>query len=161
MLVCSVLFIVPTLTAQQEAQEPADEPRPIRFDAFNVGEEFWFEVEAVPGRNPEITFEPGEQVEITLYNRASQSHNIRFGEPVDRALPILEPSRQDSMRFTVPEDAEGETQYWCEPHRSLGMYGTLKFGEPENGLNIKLPGPAPLGPLLVLLVFLWSRRPAQ
>lgn len=161
--ILSLLAVVALLAIAAAGQDggngSADGPEPLIFESYSVGEEYWFFINNKSIRNPTLTLEPGQQVEVTLHNKATIEHNLRFGVPIDDGFPLLEPSRNQTMRFTVPEDAKGEAEYWCEPHRELGMFGTIRYGEETGVHGIKLPLVQPLVPILgVFLLVAWLRQ---
>lgn len=127
--------------------------------ATAAAEAYYFEVEGQPGRSPALRLEPGEEVTVSFLNGGRQYHNLRFGPPIDAATPLLAPGEQHTLRFTVPSDDELVSQYWCQPHKSVGMFGFLLLGNvsaPEE----ETPVVAPLVVALALLALAVARRRA-
>lgn len=153
-LILVAIFMV-LMTGSAQGQE--DETREIHVTAMSVGELYWFKVEGVDGRNPAIHLEPGDRVELTLDNNANTAHNIRFGPPLDQEMPLLEPGEQDTLTFLVPLSVEGESSYWCQPHRSLGMSGRVVF-DPETEQAGGLGEATAVGLLMIMFVGLHKYR---
>lgn len=98
------------------------------------GSEYWFTVGEEEGeRNPPISLRPGAQVTVHFIvpETATVAHNVHFGGPIDEATEIIQPGEERWLNFTVPADASGEYEYWCDPHRALGMVGPLIISEEE------------------------------
>jgi plastocyanin len=105
--------------------------------------EMWFEVEGLEGRNPPLVLEPGVTYTVTFINEGPDLvHNLHFGEPIGAATEILPVGMQEVITFTVPEDASGVDEYWCDPHLTMGMVGPLGFGE-EPEPDVTPPEPEP------------------
>lgn len=109
--------------------------------AHDNGYEFWFEVEGVAGRNPEVRVEPGARVTVRFTNDGTSPHHFRIGPPVDDELECcVGPGGGASFTFEAPFDA-GHVAYWCEPHRSLGMEGRLAVAAAPEEPSRSLPWP--------------------
>ena len=91
---------------------------------------FWFEVDGLEGRNPEMVLQPGEVVHVVLVNRGSVAHNILFGGPIQEQTPLAEPNATAELDFTVAANATGGATYLCVPHQVVGMRGALGIGGP-------------------------------
>jgi len=126
-LVASVLATGPAWAAPQPA-DPLAPAQAITLVAYNVGDRYWFERQGDTTENPTLHLAPGTRVEVTVVNRAHLAHDLRFGSPIDRVSPLLEPGQQETFSFNVPPDAHGTSRYWCEPHNLLGMSGKVVFG---------------------------------
>lgn len=131
----AILVCLLILLAQGAVLAQQDENRQVvrlHMEAFNTGDQYWFKLQDASEKNPTLTIPPGARVEVTLKNVAHVGHNIRFDDPINRALPILDPGRQDTLTFDVPANASGRSGYWCEPHRSFGMQGEIAWGAEES-----------------------------
>lgn len=97
-------------------------------------ERAWFAVDA--GRNPLLVLTPGKSVVLVLRNEGSVEHNLHLGAPLGGVTRLAGPGAEARLEVQVPEDAEGRTAYWCDPHRQVGMEGELRFA----------PAPDPVAP---------------
>jgi plastocyanin len=79
-----------------------------------------------------ITIEAGDTVRW-VNAPGGNPHNLRSDEDIWGGPPL---TSEWEFAFTFPED--GEYGYYCFPHRSLGMRGTITVGEGnvEEGLDI-------------------------
>lgn len=97
---------------------------------------YFFTVQGLDGQNPPIRLRPGTNVTVEFRNDGpDQPHNIHFGAPIDRQTAVLDPGESETLQFTVPDDATGEAEYWCDPHRQQGMVGELRYEPPGGGLD--------------------------
>ena len=71
-----------------------------------------------------LTFSAGDKVRLTFKN-TSGNHDFVIDE-LDVATEILGTGEEETIEFTVPEEA-GTFQYYCSVgnHRALGMEGEL------------------------------------
>lgn len=126
---------------------------PVQVTAHNEGGEFWFECVGVvcnEGRNPPIILDPGRTYRFHVTNEGDARHDFHLGE-LDARTNLLDPGAETNLTVTVPDDASGESIYWCSPHRSRGMEGLLVFeGEGIGGGPIDNDSPGPGAPLLAL-----------
>jgi len=114
--------------AAPQPKDPLAPAQSVTLVAYNVGERYWFERQGDTSENPTLHLTPGTHVEVTVINRAHLAHDLRFGSPIERVSPLLEPGQQETFSFDVPADASGTSRYWCEPHNLLGMSGKIVFG---------------------------------
>jgi len=116
----------------------------------NSGQKYWFEVEGHEGLNPTLAFAAGDQVTVHFVNTGQNPHNLRFGAPISQGTPYLAPGEDATLRFTVPGGLKPQrSSYWCDPHRQLGMTGTvLLAGAAEGDGSPSVPRPLASPPLL-------------
>jgi plastocyanin len=136
--------LAPTVTAQEDAE--SEVTLNVITDDDLEAQEYWFEIEGLDGRNPDLELTPGVTYTVNMENVGDEPHNLRFPEPIDVATEIIGPGESDSITFTVPEDAEGEDEYWCDVHLVLGHVGTLRFTAAEDPSPPEDPEPAPPEP---------------
>lgn len=116
---------------------------------FDAGEGYWFEERAATGRNPEIVLRPGATVWADFRNRGGELHNLHFGGPVAESTELAPAGHSLALRFVVP-DEEGVYEYWCDPHRELGMRGQYRI-QAEGDVAAGIPAVS-LAALLLLAV---------
>lgn len=109
----------------------------IELEAHDGGGEFWFTLAGGTAKNPQLKVEPGAEVTVTLKNAGAIVHNFVLDAPVKQGIPCCVPGGGSST-FTFTAPAEDATiEYWCDPHRSVGMKGMLVVGaggaEPAGG----------------------------
>lgn len=110
-----------------------------------------FSLEGTGEKNPTLVVTPGAEITITLKNE-NGFHNIQVeGFP---ASDYVEAAGDEvTYTFTAPES--GTLEYFCVPHKSMDMKGTIRVaGTPETTdtetENNNTPGVALLGTLLAL-----------
>lgn len=93
------------------------------------GTNYWFTVGTLPesAQDPPILLKPGftYTVHFTNAEASSADHNVHFGGPVDENTTLIAPGETETITFTVPSNATESFSYWCDPHRQLGMQGTV------------------------------------
>lgn len=112
--------------SEGSAAPPA--PLSIVLTGHGEGGAFFFQMEGASGRNPTITVQPGQEVTVTLRTVSGAIHNFctdATGEK--KCLPLTGEGEENTLTFTAPSEP-GSFQYWCDPHKSSGMKGTLKVG---------------------------------
>lgn len=103
----------------EDDEEPSGPTSSYTVDSFSFG----YSIERL-----EAT--PGETVTINLTNSGG-SHDFVIDE-LGVATAIIGTGETDSVTFTIPEDAAGETyEFYCSVgnHRELGMVGELIVSE--------------------------------
>lgn len=86
------------------------------------GSEFFWQSGATGERNPTLRVLPGTNVSLIVVNGDGGYHNIQVAG--HEASPYLDQRDSALMyNFTAPE--EGTLDYWCIPHRSSGMIGSI------------------------------------
>ncbi len=111
------IHLMPTASAQTV----------MNITAHESATDYWFEVEGMDGQNPNITLTPGASYTVHFANMGQQVHNLHFGGGIDAMTQILNAGQNETLNFTVPADASAASNYWCDPHRALGMEGVLAF----------------------------------
>ncbi|MFC6787572.1 plastocyanin/azurin family copper-binding protein [Halobaculum halobium] len=80
---------------------------------------------------------PGTTV---TFDWVSDGHNVLFDQnPGD--VSGHEPLEDEGFSFEVTFETTGTYEYYCDPHRSLGMVGTVEVVE-----QLPTPTPQPAGP---------------
>lgn len=150
-------LLVVTLLAPSLSVSAAD----IEVIATESTSRYFFRLGDDTAENPTLQLEPGQEVTIEFHNLGRQYHNFRLGPPIDEATPLLGPGESHELTVRVPEDQEVATQYWCEPHKIVRMFGTALIGDAEPPDEERVPTAPALGPLLVLIALfvLRDRRP--
>lgn len=121
-MVLGLLLLASTAAAQETLQVTAHDD-----------DGFYFTVEGLDGKNPTITLRPGAEYSVHFVNEGpTHVHNLAFGGPIDESTAIIASGENQTLNFTVPEDASDDAQYWCDPHRGVGMLGDVEFSA-ENG----------------------------
>jgi len=117
----------------------------------NTGEKYWFEVEGHEGLNPTLSFAAGDEVTVHFVNAGQNPHNLRFGAPISKGTPYLAPGEDATLKFTIPGGLTPQrASYWCDPHRQLGMTGTvLLAGARDEDGSASVPHPLAAPPMLV------------
>lgn len=91
--------------------------------------EYWFTTAELGEEveNPPILLKPGFTYEVTftIAEGAATDHDWNVGAPVNANTSLISPGETDTVNFTVPSNATGTLPYWCQPHRALGMEGTV------------------------------------
>lgn len=88
-------------------------------------------VDVAPGG--EFVFSPGTDEAIRIaagttvrFVWRSDGHNIVVGsQPSDANWPGHDPLESRGFELTHTFDVPGKYEFWCEPHKGLGMVGTL------------------------------------
>lgn len=150
-LTLAALFL--TLLAATPAQ--AQQAQTLRITAHDDGSNYFFTVQGLERENPTIRLRPGSSVTVEFHNAGpNQTHNVHFGGGIDEATAVLPPGENETLRFTVPQDAPADAEYWCDPHRELGMVGDLRVeaapgsngtGGTDNGSGVDDAGDDGLG----------------
>ncbi len=121
--------------------------------ASDAGGRYWFEVEGLSGRDPDVHIEPGARVTIHLFNNGTSPHN--FWVSALGGVPCcVAPGERGEGSFIAPT-ADTNVAYVCQPHEAMGMKGTFVVGE---GADQTTPAPFLLAPLAVALA-LSLRKP--
>lgn len=131
-----LLLVAPLAAAQETAPEgntteatptPATPAGPAVVEIFMEATDaggFAFYVAGNPQKNPTLTFAPGAQVTIHLKS-VGGFHNIQVEG--QKASDYVDTGEETTYTFTAP--ATGATlKYWCVPHRTSGMQGSVVVG---------------------------------
>lgn len=118
--------------SEEPTSPPAEEPAaagpagPIVIVLEGVQEENeYFFRDASGAKNPPITVQPGQEVTLK-FTSVSGVHNVNLGGLGKTAL--ISDGESTELIWTAPTDAK-KIEYWCDPHKSAGMKGTLNIGE--------------------------------
>lgn len=113
----------------EEAAPAAQGATEFTLEAVAEGSSFFFRDAETGARNPTLYVQPGAEITITLVG-VSGMHNIHV-EGFDGS-DYVNVGETTTYTFTAP--AEGESlPYWCDPHKSSGMVGTVVAGAPPAG----------------------------
>lgn len=81
-----------------------------------------------------LKFEPSELTvkrgdKIKWVNNKLAPHNVIFNDEIVKSMshPQLIFAPQDFFETVVPQDASGEYDFYCGPHRGAGMVGKMKI----------------------------------
>ena len=110
----------------------AQETGQTSFTLYGVdsGGQFYFEGEDGT-KNPTLVVPAGEQITVKLINRGNSVHNIQV-DGSEASEYVQTDGEELTYTFTAP--ASGSKQYWCVPHKSSGMAGTVRVaGSPDTG----------------------------
>lgn len=95
----------------------------------------YFEIDGQDGQNPDLFLEPGTTYEITVRNEGSRDHNFNIPDlgldPDSSSSGLMAPGAEQTVTVEVPEDQAGTAEYWCDPHKSVGMRGVVTFSQTE------------------------------
>ncbi|MHB8604416.1 MAG: cytochrome c oxidase subunit II [Thermoplasmatota archaeon] len=101
-------------------------------EAHNDASSYWFTITGPgcgTGNNPACTAKPGDTIAVSFANKGDAPHNFQVDVGSTKLTVInccVDPGATATGTFTVPKDASaGAATYYCLPHRSLGMKGTL------------------------------------
>ena len=84
-----------------------------------------------PGTNEPLSITPGTKVEFVW---KSDTHNIVVESQPDGAnWEGHEPIENSGFTYSHTFETEGTYKYYCEPHRSAGMTGTIEVGAGGGG----------------------------
>lgn len=111
-----------------ETAEPAAPAGPLELvlETHTAGSGGYFTVAGDSARNPTIRAAPGQEVRVTLRATDGGFHN--FCVAADQCTEYVTAAGQEAtLTFTAPES--GTIEYYCLPHRSAGMLGTLAIGD--------------------------------
>jgi plastocyanin len=108
---------------EDEPPAPAA-PITITLTAHQEGGVYYFQIEGDSARNPTLTVAPGQQVTFVV-KIASGVHNLNINNEAKSAILA---DGEESFQWTAPM-TPGRIEYWCDPHRSAGMRGTIQVGE--------------------------------
>lgn len=114
-----------TEDAPAEPAAPAG-PLEIVIEAHTTGGSGYFTIEGQTARNPTLRAAPGQEVRITLKGTDEGVHNFCVG-PGKCTAYVTAAGETQTLTFTAPET--GSLEYYCQPHRSGGMKGTLAVGD--------------------------------
>lgn len=117
----------PEATPTDATPTPAADAAPKDVEILMEGTDqggFAFYIVGNPQKNPTITVEPGAKVTIRLKS-VSGFHNIQ----VEGQTPseYVDTGEETVYTFTAPATG-GTLKYWCVPHRSSGMQGSIRVG---------------------------------
>jgi len=121
-----LVAFAPTAPAQEEGQTS------FTLTAHADGSTFYFQGEDGT-KNPTLVVPANTEITVTLRNVGEGVHNIH----VDGASPSdYVQGDGDEITYTFTSPASGTKQYWCDPHKSSGMVGTVRVaGSPDTGGN--------------------------
>ncbi|GEM_PF-6410806 len=88
---------------------------------------FWFTVDGLEGRDPQLNLTPGEDVTITFTNEGDRPHSLQLGDPIGVGTGLVDPNGTATLSFRAPANATA-TGYWCALHRPVGMAGAISVG---------------------------------
>jgi len=92
----------------------------------------------VPGTNEPLYASPGTTVEFVW---KSDTHNIVVeSQPEGASWPGHEPVENTGFTYSYTFETKGTYEYFCQPHKDLGMTGTVIVNESGSA-------PAPEGPV--------------
>lgn len=153
-------FLIPALTALFAATllVPGAAALALEVTAHDDGIDFWFTIAGYPGKNPTLSIPAGTVVNVTLHNEGTAKHNFHV-DGVAGGIPCcIAVGATEKGTFTMPNQP---VQYYCEPHRTLGMQGQLipmqqsTDGTTSTGKGMPAPGVASA---LLVLAFVITRR---
>lgn len=121
--------------------------------AHDDGSQFWFAFEGIPGRNPSVALQPHTTYTFEFVNQGTVAHDFHIGDT--QVIPLLEKGKSATGSFTTGDD--GRVEYFCAPHRSLGMTGRATIGTGEEKSS---PAPVLVAPLLLAAAAGLRRRTA-
>lgn len=108
------------------------------------GAYFWT-LENATVRNPDLVVPPHATVHVRVLNDGASVHNLQVdGFPPSGYVSVDNPETQYS--FAAP--ASGVIDYWCQPHKSVGMAGRVVVA----GTDVEPRETAGVGALGALLV---------
>lgn len=112
-------------SSRQRYQELTTET--LNVTGHDEGSNYWFTTERFGEnvRNPPILLKPGFTYVVNFTNAGSVEHNFHVGAPINRNTTLIPGGASETITFTVPSNASGTLSYWCDPHRNLGMQGTV------------------------------------
>lgn len=122
-LLLSLLLVLPAADAHEDDEE-------VTITTHSGDGDFWFECSGAvcgTGRNPTLTLEAGHTYQFVVQNDDNVGHDFNLGGAVGEGSAFLNAGESDTFEVTVPSGASGEAEYWCNPHRSAGMVGTVVF----------------------------------
>ena len=125
-----------TPTEPPAAPEPAG-PLAIALEAHTTGGSGYFTLAGESARNPTLRVAPGQEVTVTLTGMDDGVHNFCIGAGQCTAFVT---SAGDSATFTFTAPATGTLEYYCQPHRSGGMKGSLAVGDAGAAPGGESPG---------------------
>lgn len=113
-------------------------------------DDFSFTINGESG-NPDLELVPGETYLVNVTNMGATGHNFNLdltgGSEADASSDsetggncCVGGGESVEFEITVPADASGNRDYWCDPHRDAGMGGTITFADAE-GEDNGAPGP--------------------
>lgn len=101
-------------------------PLEIVLEAHTLGGAGYFTLEGAAEKNPVLRVAPGQEVRVTLKGTDEGVHNFCIGTGKCTAF-VMSAGAAETYTFTAPED--GALEYYCQPHRTGGMKGTLAVGD--------------------------------
>jgi hypothetical protein len=109
---------------------------------------YYWTLEGQSQHNPTITVQPDADITVTVKNSGSTPHNFAVGDDKKGSDYVNTPA--DVATYTFHSGAESASvKYFCVPHGSLGMTGTVKFAKtlapPATGGGAS--GPLGTGPI--------------
>lgn len=114
--------------APAPAAQATPAPTAITVIAHADGSDYYWTVEGVAGKNPTLVVAPDADITVTVKNSGDQTHNFGVGV-TDKASDYVN-TAADVVTFTFHSGAEGQSsEYFCVPHKGLGMKGVLKFAK--------------------------------
>ena len=118
-------------TGTAAAQATADGSGTVEVGAGSDGLKY------TPGTDEPLYVTPGTTV---TFDWVSDGHNVLFDQnPGD--VSGHEPLEDEGFSFEVTFETTGTYEYYCEPHQSLGMVGTVEVVE-----QLPTPTATPAGP---------------
>lgn len=117
----------PAVNETGEGEAPAAPPGPVTLvlEGHGQGTTYFFTLEGRTARNPQLNVAPGSEVTVTLKTVSGAIHNFCTNASGAKVCtPLVGEGREGSVTFTAPA-GEGTFEYWCEPHVTAGMKGTL------------------------------------
>ncbi|USZ72188.1 cupredoxin domain-containing protein [Natronosalvus halobius] len=136
--------------SENETQEADDEEGDQDGDDGTAGE--FVTVELVdyayePGTDSPLEIPPGTLVEFVWI---TDNHNVAVdSQPDDASWDGYDPIENTGFEYEFTFETEGEYEFHCDPHLSLGMVGTITVdpeasvgGDDGGGLPSVVPGPA-------------------
>ena len=145
---------------------PAAGDKTFEVKGNTAGDDYFFEVDGLDGRNPTLNVEAGEKVTVNFETVDDQVHNFQI-DGIQGATTEIVGSAEgvQTVTFTIPASAAGKTlEYYCLPHKGLGMKGEMKVAggaAPETPKNSPgFEGALALAAVGLALVAFTARRRA-
>ena len=103
-------------------------PLEIILEGVQEGSAVYYRFPGETQRNPTLNVQPGQVVRFTL-RIASGVHNLNVND--EQKTPVIGEG-EASFEWTAPT-TPGRVEYWCDPHKSAGMRGTIQVGAAPGG----------------------------
>lgn len=137
-----VLSAAPLAASQEEGQTA------FTLTSHTENGAFYWTLEGQTAKNPTLVVTPNAEITITIKNTDGGFHNLQVGS--NPPSEYIE-AEGDEKTYTFTAPASGTLDYFCVPHKSSGMKGTIRVAGTAVEEKKESPGVQVVGVSIALL----------